>query len=98
MLKPEEDRKCRVGKENKQQMDNVHIGRLVDGSAGHVVFYFMDASRGYHQIRMKLEDAENTVLITKYGLYYCKVMSFGLKNSGATYQRMVNSIFAHQIG
>ncbi|GAA0159713.1 hypothetical protein LIER_16427 [Lithospermum erythrorhizon] len=44
------------------------------------------------------EDEEKTVCITEYELYCWKVMSFGLKNAGATYQRMVNSIFATQIG
>ncbi|GAA0162910.1 hypothetical protein LIER_39496 [Lithospermum erythrorhizon] len=58
----------------------------------------MDASRGYHQIRMAPEDEEKIAFITEYKLYYWKVMPFGLKNAGATYQRMVNSIFASQIG
>ncbi|GAA0174452.1 hypothetical protein LIER_27841 [Lithospermum erythrorhizon] len=74
------------------------LGRLVDGSAGHEVFEFMDASRGYHQIRMAPEDEEKTAFITEYGLYCWKVMPFGLKNTGATYQRMVNSIFSSQLG
>ncbi|GAA0166406.1 hypothetical protein LIER_21563 [Lithospermum erythrorhizon] len=69
------------------------LGRLVDGSAGHEVFDFMDTSRAYHQIRMLLEDEEKTAFITEYGLYCWKVMVFGLKNAGATYQRIVNSIF-----
>ncbi|GAA0171765.1 hypothetical protein LIER_25725 [Lithospermum erythrorhizon] len=56
------------------------LGHLVDGSAGHEVFDFMDTSRGYHQIRMTLED-----FITEYGLYCWKVMPFGLKNAEATY-------------
>ncbi|GAA0141080.1 hypothetical protein LIER_02306 [Lithospermum erythrorhizon] len=42
-------------------------GRLVDGSTGHEVFDFMNSSRGYHQIRMALEDEEKTTFITEYG-------------------------------
>ncbi|GAA0182369.1 hypothetical protein LIER_30364 [Lithospermum erythrorhizon] len=42
------------------------LGRLVDGSTGHEVFYFMDASRGYHQIRMLLEDEEKTTFFMDY--------------------------------
>ncbi|GAA0163880.1 hypothetical protein LIER_19647 [Lithospermum erythrorhizon] len=74
------------------------LGRLVDGSVGHEVFDFMDASRGYHQIRMLPENEENTTFITKYGLYNWRVMSFVLKNARATYQRIVNAIFEPQVG
>ena len=31
-------------------------------------------------------------------LFYYKVMSFGLKNTGAIHQRLMNKMFAHQIG
>ncbi|GAA0146110.1 hypothetical protein LIER_06139 [Lithospermum erythrorhizon] len=58
----------------------------------------MDASRGYHQIWMLPEDEEKTAFITEYGMYCWRVMSFGLKNAGATYQRMVKTIFEPQIG
>ncbi|GAA0158410.1 hypothetical protein LIER_38642 [Lithospermum erythrorhizon] len=74
------------------------LARLVDGSTGHKVFDFMDASRGYHQIKMYSKDEEKTIFITKYGMYCWNVMPFGLKNAWATYYRMVNSIFANQIG
>ncbi|GAA0144058.1 hypothetical protein LIER_35864 [Lithospermum erythrorhizon] len=74
------------------------LGRLVDGSAGHEVFDFMDASRGYHQIRVLPEEEEKTTFIIEYGLYCWIVMTFGLKNTGATYQQMVYTIFQTQIG
>ena len=59
---------------------------------------FMDAFSGYNQIRMAKEDQEKTAFITSQGLYYYKVMPFGLKNARATYQRLVNKMFGQQIG
>ena len=57
----------------------------------------MDAFFGYNRIKMDEEDQEKTLFVTNQGLFCYKVMSFGLKNSGATYQRLINKIFAHQI-
>ena len=47
---------------------------------------------------MYLPDEEHTSFIIDHGMYCDKVMPFGLKNVGATYQRLVNMIFAKQIG
>ena len=55
---------------------------------------FMDTFSGYNQIKMAEEDQEKTDFITRQGLYYYKVMSFRLKNAGATYQRLVNKMFS----
>ena len=41
---------------------------------------------------------EKTLFVTSQGLYCYKVMPFGLKNAEATYQRLVNRMFSHQIG
>ena len=47
---------------------------------------------------MNPTDQEKTTFITEEGLYCYKVMPFGLKNVGATYQRLVNKVFADKIG
>ena len=74
------------------------IDQLVDSTAGHKLLTFMDAFSGYNQIKMNEEDQEKTACITSQGLYCYKVMPFGLKNAGATYQRLVNKMFNKQIG
>ncbi|XP_065026191.1 uncharacterized protein LOC135650630 [Musa acuminata AAA Group] len=74
------------------------IDQLVDATVDHARLSFMDAYSGYNQIRMAPGDREHTTFLTDQGVYFYKVMSFGLKNAGATYQRMVNKMFAHQIG
>ena len=74
------------------------IDQLVDSTAGHKLLTFMDAFSRYNQIKMDEEDQEKTAFITSQGLYCYKVMSFGLKNAGATYQRLVNRMFNKQIG
>ena len=49
-------------------------------------------------VKMNEEDQEKTSFVTSQGLFCYKVMPFGLKNVGATYQRLMNKVFAHQIG
>ena len=70
----------------------------MDSTAGHKLLTFIDAFSGYNQIKMAEEDQEKTAFITSQGLYSYKVMPFGLKNPGATYQRLVNKMFNKQIG
>ena len=70
------------------------IDQLVDSTVGHRLFSFMDAFSGYNQIRMDEADQEKTLFVTSCN----KVMPFGLKNAGATYQRLVNHMFHPQIG
>ena len=74
------------------------IDQLIDSTAGFGFLTFMDAFSGYNQIRMHPEDEEKTAFTTDVGLYCYRVMPFGLKNAGATFQKMVNKVFASQIG
>ena len=66
---------------------------LTDSAAGHAMFSFMDGFSGYNQIRMSTKDDEKTVFRTPIGNFYYTVMSFGLKNAGATYQRTMTAMF-----
>ena len=74
------------------------IDQLVDSTVGHKLLTFMDTFSRYNQIKISEEDQEKTALITSQGLYCYNVMPFGLKNAGATYQRLVNKMFSNQIG
>ena len=74
------------------------IDQLMDSTVGHKLLTFMDTFSGYNQIRMAEEDQEKASFIMSQGLYYYKVMPFGLKNAGSTYQRLVNKMFSKQIG
>jgi hypothetical protein len=66
---------------------------LVDNIAKFNVFSFMDGFSGYNQIRMAPEDMEKTTFITPWGTFCYRVMPFGLKNAGATYQRAMTTLF-----
>ena len=74
------------------------IDLIVDATASHELLSFMDALSGYNQISMDPNDQEKTSLVTAQGTYCYWVMPFGLKNAGATYQRLVNRMFQKQIG
>ena len=45
-----------------------------------------------------MDDQEKTAFVTSVGNYHYKVMSFGLKNAGFTYQRMMTRMFESQLG
>ena len=59
---------------------------------------FLNAFQGYHQIPLALDDQEKTSFVTPVGNYHYKVMSYGLKNTGSTYQRMMTKMFEAQMG
>ena len=53
----------------------------------------MDGFSGYKQIKMASEDMEKTTFVTLSGTFCYKVMSFGLKNAGTTYQQAMVALF-----
>ena len=74
-----------------------YIDILVDNTTQHKMFSFMDGFSGYNQIKMAPEDMENTTFMTLQGTFCYKVMPFGLKNAGATYQCAMVALFHDMI-
>ncbi|CAA0825649.1 Uncharacterized mitochondrial protein AtMg00860, partial [Striga hermonthica] len=74
------------------------IDQLVDSTAGCELLSMMDASQGYHEIPLAPEDQSKVSFITSKGTYCYVVMPFGLKNAGATYQRLMDRMLKSQIG
>ncbi|GJZ75980.1 reverse transcriptase domain-containing protein [Tanacetum coccineum] len=70
----------------------------VESLCGYSFKCFLDAYKGYHQIKMAKEDEEKTAFITSQGIFCYSKMPFGLKNAGSTYQRLVDKAFQRQIG
>ena len=75
----------------------LQIDTLVDSIARHQLLSFMDAFSSYNQIKVEEADQEKTSFVTSQRLFCYKVMPFKLKNVGATYQRLMNKMFAHHI-
>ncbi|PKI49846.1 hypothetical protein CRG98_029757 [Punica granatum] len=70
-----------------------HIDVLVDNTARHTQFSFMDGFSGYNHIQMAEEDKIKTTFIMMWGTFCYKVMPFGFKKAGATYQRAMVTLF-----
>jgi Reverse transcriptase (RNA-dependent DNA polymerase). len=74
--------------------------QLVDAASGHKILSFMDGNAGYNQIFMAEEDIHKTAFRCPgaISLFEWVVMTFGLKSTGATYQRAMNYIYHDLIG
>ena len=70
-----------------------HIDVIINNAASSAMYSFMDGFLGYNQIMMAVMDKIKTAFITEWGTYCYKVMPFGLKNVGATYQRAATALF-----
>ncbi|XP_048444801.1 uncharacterized protein LOC125479485 [Pyrus x bretschneideri] len=73
---------------------------LIDAAANHKILSFMDGHVGYNQIFITEADVHKTGFryLRALDTYKWVVMPFGLKNTGATYQRAMNTIFHDLIG
>ena len=73
---------------------------LINEASGHCIINFLDGNAGYNQIFTAEEDMSKTAVrcLSFVGLFEWVVMTFGLKNAGATYQRAMNLIFHDLLG
>jgi hypothetical protein len=76
---------------NKYPLPRIDI--LFNQLAGAKVFSKIDLRSGYHQIKIKPSNIPKTTFLTRYGLYECLVMSFGLTNALAYFMYLMNSVF-----
>jgi hypothetical protein len=71
------------------------VETLINAAVGNKILSFMDGNASYNQIFMALEDIHKTAFRVPgvVGLFEYVVMTLGLKNVGATYQRVMNYIY-----
>jgi hypothetical protein len=73
---------------------------LINNASGHRVISFLDGNASYNQILMDEEDMSKMAFRCPglIGLFEWVVKPFGLKNTGATYQRAMKLIFHDLLG
>jgi hypothetical protein len=73
------------------------IDEMLERSANHSFFCFLDGYSGYHQIPIHPSDRSKTTFTCPYGTYAYRRMSFGLCSAPASFQRCMMSIFSDMI-
>ncbi|KAL0295202.1 UNVERIFIED_CONTAM: hypothetical protein Sradi_6846600 [Sesamum radiatum] len=87
-IKPVKQKKDTLGPKKTRDLNKVYpkdfyplprIDQLVDSTSGCELLSMMDASQGYHQIMLALEDRKKVSFITSSGIFCYVAMPFGLK-------------------
>jgi hypothetical protein len=69
------------------------IIQIIDNFMGSVIFSFMDGFSGYNQMDILPTDQHKATFICPWGTFAYRKLLFGLKNTGATFQRAMSYIF-----
>lgn len=77
------------------QPDRYPIPRVQDFTYqlhGMKIFSKLDLKMAYYWIPISKEDAQKTAIITPFGLFEFKCMTFGLRNASQTFQRFMHEV------
>ena len=80
---------------NITEADHYPLPNIADVTSflhGATVFSKLDLMKGYFQVPMHPEDIPKTAIVTPFGTYTFNYSCFGLKNAGATFQRLMDNI------
>ena len=99
------DRKLRLVQDyqniNKWTVRNQYplplITTLIRELGGAMIYTKLDVRWGYNNVRIKAGDEHKVAFKTRRGLYEPTVMFFGLTNSPATFQAMMNTLYRDTI-
>lgn len=73
------------------------IDQLINSTTGNASLSFRDSYSGYNQILMHPRDKDKTAFYADHEVFCYHTIPSGLKNGGATYQRLVNCMFKDQL-
>ena len=70
------------------------VDEIVSALEGATIFTKCDLLKGYFQVPIRDDDIPKTAIATPFGTFLFRYSTFGLRNSGASFQRMMDNIFA----